>query len=89
MNQVLRINNDDPRITYDGEWGQNVKYSFTSSNSIIVGRNAFFLMFRGTLHTQWTHRFLLIHIISDLVSTLQVLLSNSTVIQAEEVDLCG
>jgi len=51
MNQTLRINNDDPRVTYNGEWAQGDQYSFTTVTSTIGGVFSFFLMFRGVIHT--------------------------------------
>jgi hypothetical protein len=53
MNQVLRINNTDPRIAYDRNWrmtldssqGRNMNYSVASTSTA-----QFFILFRGTLH---------------------------------------
>jgi len=52
MRRVFRINHDDPRVGYDGEWSQDVDFSFTST---LGAPHAFYVLFRGTVHAQWTH----------------------------------
>jgi len=55
MSQALRINHDDPQVGYDGEWSQDVNFAFTSSSATLGVPNAFYILFRGTVDTQWAH----------------------------------
>lgn len=45
MNQVLRINSDDPRITYLGQWRQR-----DGNTSAYEAGSQFFWMFRGLFY---------------------------------------
>ena len=46
MSQVLRINDNDPRVTYDHGWIQTANETGTTDTT-----NGFFVLFRGTFHT--------------------------------------
>jgi len=47
MSQVLRINNNDLRIMYKGDWGQDIPYTYTETSFISELR----ILFRGTVNT--------------------------------------
>jgi len=55
MNQVVRINATDRRITYDGEWTRE-----NNTISAFALNSRFFFLFRGSIYAYWISIFRII-----------------------------